>query len=157
MYLWNLPTYREIWVKLSVQDDDLYSRFNYFLETDATHTLDEALKYLEEEREYKKLSHEEQQQQAAMQGHMQRGEATRCPINFPQRVLLQFDVGVKACHPERLWLEVLGCFNAILKLLRLPISKELFFQLACVHGYAHFKWHSNTDNKFFHSMPFEKG
>ena len=61
-------------MRISSQDDDLYSRFNYFLETDATHTLDEALKFLEEEREYKKLSHEEQQRQSNLQGHMQRGE-----------------------------------------------------------------------------------
>ncbi len=65
-------------MKISSQDDDLYSRFNYFLETDATHTLDEALKYLEEEREYKKLSQEEQQRQANLQGHMQRGS----PFSF---------------------------------------------------------------------------
>lgn len=66
--------YREMWIKISRSNDDLYSRFNYFLETDATHTLDEALKYLEEEREYKQLSHEEQQQQSNLQGHMQRGK-----------------------------------------------------------------------------------
>ena len=73
VYLWNLPLYRDTWVRISTQDEDLYSRFNFFLETDATHTLDEALKHLKEEREYKSLSQEEQQQQSNLQGHTQRG------------------------------------------------------------------------------------
>lgn len=75
MYLWNLDTYRRIWQQLAAEDDALYSRFNYFLETDATHTLDEALRYLEEEREYRKLGRDEQQQQTNLQNHMQRGDS----------------------------------------------------------------------------------
>ena len=44
-------------------DEDLYSRFNYFLETDATLHLDDALKLLQEERDFQQLSEAEQQRQ----------------------------------------------------------------------------------------------
>ena len=55
MYLWKSPTYREIFQRTSVEEADIYSRFNFLLETDATYILDEALKMLQEVREYEKL------------------------------------------------------------------------------------------------------
>lgn len=75
MYLWKSQTHREVWIKTARTNQDLYSRFNYFLETDATLHLDDALKLLQEERDYQKLSDPEQQQQQALSARGQRGAA----------------------------------------------------------------------------------
>jgi len=56
-----------------VEELALYSRFNFFLESDATYTLDEALKELQEVRDYEKLPPGQQQTQEALQNHRQRG------------------------------------------------------------------------------------
>ena len=75
VYLWKSQTHREVWIKTARTNQDLYSRFNYFLETDATLHLDDALKLLQEERDYQKLSDPEQQQQQALSSRGQRGAA----------------------------------------------------------------------------------
>ena len=74
VYLWKSPTYREIWQRKSVEEGAIYSRFNFFLETDATYSLDEALKLLQEEREYEILPPNQQRSQEVTEHRRDRGD-----------------------------------------------------------------------------------
>ena len=64
-----------------MEEADIYSRFNFLLETDATYILDEALKMLQDEREYEKLSDSQRTPQVAA-NHRHQG-ASQLPSHFP--------------------------------------------------------------------------
>ena len=74
-HLWQDPAHREEWLRLSELEGDLYSRFNYFLETDATLHLDDALKALQEIRDYQNLPEEQRQDPEHQREHERRGNA----------------------------------------------------------------------------------
>lgn len=73
-HLWEDPTHREVWVALSHKEEDLYSRFNYFLETDATLHLDDALKLLQEIKVFERLPPEQQTAEERQGEHERQGK-----------------------------------------------------------------------------------
>jgi hypothetical protein len=92
VYLWKSSTYREIWQSLAVKEHALYSRFNFFLESDATYTLDEALKELQDEREFEMLPTDQQRTPNNMEIRRSRGISPRPPslVGLPASLSVPF-------------------------------------------------------------------